>query len=155
MSPTKTACSSETPSGIGSIDGDNDVLGLTAAQPAQHLAKPESREVCALVEGALAAQRALAARDEEAGDNPVSGFEALDSTADNFDHADEFVPEQLARDHRYAPVIRMKVGAADRAERHSHQCLVGALDGWLGHIHHLHLADALVSRRPHMKLSRF
>src|SRR5439155_357421 len=51
--------------------GDDDVLGLTTTQSAEVLTVAERAFVDALVEPALPAQRAVPARGEEAGDDPV------------------------------------------------------------------------------------
>ena len=80
--------------------GHDDVLGLAAAEAAEVLAVAESALVHALVEPALAAKRAVAARGEEAGDDVIARLEALDLAPHVLHHADELMAEDSTGIHR-------------------------------------------------------
>ena len=70
----------------------------------------------------------MAAGGEKAGHHPVARLEALDFRADFFDDADELVAEELARAHRYEPVVDMQVRTAHGAERDPYQDVARILD---------------------------
>ena len=74
-------------------------LGLAAAEAAEIIAMAERGLVHALVEPAFAAQCAVPARREEAGDHAVARLEAPDLRSDFLDHADELMAQHRALVH--------------------------------------------------------
>src|SRR5437870_4131051 len=129
--------------------GDDDVLGLTTTQSAEVLTVAERAFVDALVEPALAAQSAVPARGEEAGDDPVARLEAIDLAPDLFHDPDELMAEHRAGVHGSVAVENVEVGAADRSERHLHKRVARPVDGWLGNLHDLNVALAPEGERLH------
>src|SRR4051812_3188510 len=83
------------------------------------------------------AEEAIAARDRKRHDDAIAYREILDTRAELYDLAHEFVSENIAPIHRgNVAVVQMQIRSADRRARYLDHRIARIDDVWIGNVLH-------------------
>src|SRR5208282_5225001 len=114
-------------------------LGLLAADVAEGSSKVFSvAKYCRAADRALrdlaaAAEEAFPAGDRAGDHHALALFQMGDARADLLDYADALMPEHETRHDLLIPVVRMKIGPADRGAGYPDDRVGGRFDDRIGH----------------------